>query len=70
SADRLRQFVQRSGTGGITQLDDRSGRLYERFQVTAPGTFLFLTRGGTVRIKVGPAGSPGLDTFVRNLAGG
>ncbi|MGH3389445.1 MAG: TlpA family protein disulfide reductase, partial [Actinomadura sp.] len=42
SADRLRQFVQRSGTGGITQLDDRSGRLYERFQVTAPGTFLFL----------------------------
>jgi thiol-disulfide isomerase/thioredoxin len=68
--DRLRQFVERSGTGGITQLDDRSGGLYERFQVTAPGTVLFLTRGGTVRIKMGPAGSPGLEAFVRGLAGG
>jgi thiol-disulfide isomerase/thioredoxin len=70
SAGRLRQFVSRTGTGGITQLDDRAGRLYSRFGVTAPATFLFLTRSGEASSTAGPDSAATLHSHVRSLAGG
>jgi thiol-disulfide isomerase/thioredoxin len=70
SESRLRQFVSRTGTGGITQLDDRAGTLYGRFQVTSPASFLFLTRSGAVRGVARPADATALDAHVRRLAGG
>jgi thiol-disulfide isomerase/thioredoxin len=70
SENRLRQFISRTGTGGITQLDDRAGTLYDRFQVTSPASFLFLTRGGEVSGAAGAGSAATLDSNVRRLAGG
>jgi hypothetical protein len=70
SGDRLRRFVARTRTAGITQLDDRTGRLYAHFAVTTHSSFLFMTRGGRTTRDYGPLGHAALERHVRRLAGG
>jgi thiol-disulfide isomerase/thioredoxin len=70
SGDLLRRFVARTGTGGITQLDDRTGRLYAHFAVTRHSSFLFMTRAGRTTRDSGPLARAALERHVRRLAGG
>ncbi|MEU5883530.1 redoxin domain-containing protein [Spirillospora sp. NPDC047279] len=70
SGERPGRFVTRTGTGGITQLDDRSGGLSEHFEVTSRPSFLFMRRDGSADRAAGPLGAETLDERVRALAGG
>ncbi|MFG2001036.1 thioredoxin-like (seleno)protein [Spirillospora sp. NPDC048911] len=66
----LRKFVARTGTGGIIQLDDRTGRLARHFKVTARSSFLLMKRDGSARGVPGPLSEGELDGHVRALADG
>jgi thiol-disulfide isomerase/thioredoxin len=70
SREQMRRFVSRTGTAAITQLDDRTGRLYAHFEVTSHSSFLFMTRDGRTTRNAGPLGEAGLERHVRALAGG
>jgi thiol-disulfide isomerase/thioredoxin len=66
----MREFVTRTGTGAITQLDDHTGRLYAHFQVTSQSSYLFMRRDGKTTRESGPLDAPALERHVRALAGG
>ncbi|GAA2589948.1 redoxin domain-containing protein [Actinomadura fulvescens] len=66
----LERFVSRTGTAGLTQLDDRGGDLYKHFEVTSQSSFLFMKRDGSVERASGPLGEDELDSRVKALTGG
>lgn len=70
SKDQMQKFVTRTGTGGITQLDDRDGDLYKHFKVTSQSSFLFMKRDGSSDRASGPLGEDDLEKHVKALAGG
>ncbi|MBC6459437.1 TlpA family protein disulfide reductase [Actinomadura sp. HBU206391] len=70
SKDQMRRFVSRTGTGDITQLDDRTGRLYKHFKVTSQSSYVFMTRAGSTTRDSGPLSASALEQRVRGLAGG
>jgi thiol-disulfide isomerase/thioredoxin len=67
--DKMRRFVVRTGTGGITQLDDHTGRLYAHFKVTTVPSYLFVTAGGKSTRDFGQLQRSAWDGKVRKLAG-
>lgn len=66
---RLRAFVSRTGTRGLTHLDDRTGDLYAHFDVAAQSSFVFLAPDGTVSRASGPLGAAELGRHVDDLLG-
>jgi thiol-disulfide isomerase/thioredoxin len=70
SKDQMQKFVSRTGTGGITQLDDRGGDLYKHFKVTSQSSFLFMKRDGSSDRASGPLGEGDLEKHVKALVGG
>ncbi|MBE1533289.1 redoxin domain-containing protein [Actinomadura algeriensis] len=66
---RLAEFVSRTGTGGLTQLDDRTGELYAHFEVTSQSSFVFMAPDGTSSDASGPLGEPELSRHVDELLG-
>jgi thiol-disulfide isomerase/thioredoxin len=69
SKDAMRDFVQRTGIGGFTQLDDRSGKLYRHFEVTQQTTYIFMMRGGKTSRDIGPLSESDLTEHLDELAG-
>jgi thiol-disulfide isomerase/thioredoxin len=67
--DAMREFVQRTGTGGITHLDDRDGQLYRHFKVIEQTTYIFMTRGGKTSRDTGPLSESDLTEHIEQLAG-
>ncbi|MFI0444412.1 TlpA family protein disulfide reductase [Actinomadura sp. 6N118] len=70
SKDQMQKFVSRTGTGSITQLDDREGDLYKHFKVTSQSSFLFMKRDGSSDRASGPLGEDDLEKHVKALVGG
>jgi len=54
SKSAMDKFVARTGTGGIVQLDDRTGALYKHFKVTSQSSYLILNPEGGTHKAVGP----------------
>jgi thiol-disulfide isomerase/thioredoxin len=70
SKEQMHRFVTRTGTGIITQLDDRTGRLWEHFGVTVVPSLLLVTTDGQTRRVAGRLGESGLEQNIRGLVGG
>ncbi|MFI0406744.1 redoxin domain-containing protein [Actinomadura sp. 3N508] len=66
---RLDEFVSRTGTEGLTHLDDRTGRLYAHFKVTSQSSFVFMAPDGTTSKDSGPLGESELNRHVGKLLG-
>lgn len=66
---RLRDFVSRTGTGNLTHLDDRTGRLYSHFKVTSQSSFLFMAPDGKTSKDSGPLDEDELSRHVDELLG-
>ncbi|TDC80971.1 redoxin domain-containing protein [Actinomadura sp. 7K507] len=66
---RLREFVSRTGTEGLTHLDDRTGKLYSHFKVTSQSSFVFMAPDGTMSKDSGPLGESELNRHVDELLG-
>ncbi|WP_433337064.1 redoxin domain-containing protein [Spirillospora sp. CA-294931] len=69
SKDRMRGFVERTGTGGLTQLDDRTGALYKHFKVTSQSSYVFMKADGSSERVSGPLDEDGVERRVRALVG-
>ncbi|TDB94391.1 redoxin domain-containing protein [Actinomadura sp. 7K534] len=67
--NRLRGFVSRTGTGNLTHLDDRTGRLYSHFEVTSQSSFLFMAPDGKTSKDSGPLDENELSRHVDELLG-
>lgn len=55
SRDELVEFVGLTGTSNFTNLDDSSGKLWNRFGVIIQPTLLFVDTKGNITTKVGPS---------------
>jgi len=55
SRDELVEFVGLTGTSNFTNLDDSSGKLWNRFGVIIQPTLLFIDTKGNITAKVGPS---------------
>lgn len=55
SREELAEFVGITGTSNFTNLDDSSGKLWNRFGVIIQPTLLFIDAKGTITSKVGPS---------------
>jgi thiol-disulfide isomerase/thioredoxin len=54
SKDQMTKFVDRTGTSGIVQLDDRAGALYKHFKVTSQSSYLLVKPDGSTESATGP----------------
>ncbi len=54
SKDQMTRFVDRTGTAGLVQLDDRTGALYKHFKVTSQSSYLFVSPDGSAESATGP----------------
>jgi thiol-disulfide isomerase/thioredoxin len=52
--DQMTKFVDRTGTSGLVQLDDRTGALYKHFKVTSQSSYLFVSPDGSTKSATGP----------------
>jgi len=59
SREELVEFVGLTGTSNFTNLDDSSGKLWNRFGVVIQPTLLFIDTKGNITTKVGPSDSFG-----------
>ncbi|XRQ04116.1 redoxin domain-containing protein [Actinomadura welshii] len=66
---RLAEFVSRTGTDGLTHLDDRTGELYAHFKVTSQSSFVFMAPDGTTDKASGPLDEDELTRHVDELLG-
>ena len=55
SREELTEFVGITGTSNFTNLDDSSGKLWNRFGIVIQPTLLFIDAKGTITSKVGPS---------------
>ncbi|MFD0857138.1 redoxin domain-containing protein, partial [Actinomadura adrarensis] len=69
SQDELKRFVSRTGTSGVTHLDDRDGKLYKHFKVTTQSSFVFMTTGGDTSKASGPLDESALNGHIDKLIG-
>lgn len=51
SADDMREFVERTGSEAISHLPDESGEIWDRFDVTSHGTYVFINDDGTITMQ-------------------
>ncbi len=69
SAEQLKRFVSRTGTEGVTHLDDRDGELYAHFKVTTQSSFVFMTADGKTSKDSGPLDDSALERHIDKLIG-
>ncbi len=66
----MKEFVQRTGTGGIVQLSDEKGAVWTKLAVSEQSTFVFMRPDGSTTKASGPLGQDALDGHVRKLLAG
>ncbi|MGR6918409.1 TlpA family protein disulfide reductase [[Actinomadura] parvosata] len=66
----MKEFVQRTGTGGITHLSDEKGAVWAAFGVASQSTFLFMRPDGTTTKATGPLDGEALNAHVEKLRTG
>jgi thiol-disulfide isomerase/thioredoxin len=64
SKDQMNQFVARTGTAGLVQLDDRTGALYKHFKVTSQSSYLFVSPDGSTESATGPLDEKELSELI------
>lgn len=64
SAQKMAEFVERTGTSGIAQLDDRTGELYKHFRVTSQSSYVFVDPAGETESATGPLDEEALSSLV------
>lgn len=69
SQDELKRFVSRTGTSGVTHLDDRDGTLYKHFKVTTQSSFVLMTADGDTSKASGPMDESTLNGHIDKLIG-
>ena len=66
----LDPFIERTGTGGFTHLDDEEGELWQRFGTGGRSTFMFVDDDGTFELtSYGVAGEDELIRQAERLIG-
>ncbi|WP_084955574.1 TlpA family protein disulfide reductase [Thermoactinospora rubra] len=65
----MKEFVRRTGTGGIIQLSDEKGAVWTKLGVAEQSTFLFMTPDGRTDRASGPLGTDELASRVARLLG-
>lgn len=63
---KMTEFVQRTGTSGFAQLDDRTGALYKHFRVTSQSSYLFVDGRGATESATGPLDTGELSALVES----
>jgi cytochrome oxidase Cu insertion factor (SCO1/SenC/PrrC family) len=64
SKDQMTRFVDRTGTAGLVQLDDRTGALYKHFKVTSQSSYLFVSPDGSTATATGPLDEGKLSALI------
>ncbi|MEU4620050.1 redoxin domain-containing protein [Actinoplanes sp. NPDC023801] len=64
STRKMAEFVERTGTAGIAQLDDRTGDLYKHFRVTSQSSYVFVDASGATESATGPLTEDELSSLV------
>ncbi|MEU8659754.1 TlpA family protein disulfide reductase [Actinoplanes philippinensis] len=64
STQKMTEFVDRTGTSGITHLDDRTGALYKHFRVTSQSSYLFVDGDGNTESATGPLTEDRLSSLI------
>ncbi len=62
--DQMNRFVDRTGTTGLVQLDDRTGALYQHFKVTSQSSYLFVSPDGSTESATGPLDEGELSALI------
>lgn len=66
----MKEFVEQTGTGGITHLSDEKGQVWAKLGVASQSTFLFVRPDGTTAKATGPLGAEELTAQVEKLRKG
>ncbi|MFC4533943.1 TlpA family protein disulfide reductase [Sphaerisporangium dianthi] len=66
----MKEFVQQTGTGGLTHLSDEKGTVWAKFGIASQSTFLFMRPDGTTTKATGPLGAEELTAYVKKLRAG
>ncbi|MCK2217099.1 redoxin domain-containing protein [Actinomadura sp. ATCC 31491] len=66
----MKEFVQQTGTGGITHLSDAEGEVWARFGIASQSTFLFVRPDGSTTKATGPLDGEELTAQVGKLRQG
>lgn len=64
SKDQMTKFVDRTGTAGLVQLDDRTGALYKHFKVTSQSSYLVVSPDGSTESATGPLDEEELSKLI------
>ncbi|MBE3012464.1 hypothetical protein IL992_25195 [Microbispora sp. NEAU-D428] len=66
----MKEFVQQTGTGGLTHLSDEKGAVWAKLGVASQSTFLFMRPDGTTTKATGPLGAEELAAHLEKLRAG
>ncbi|MFE0156061.1 TlpA family protein disulfide reductase [Nonomuraea sp. NPDC059007] len=66
----MKEFVQRTGTGGIPHLSDEKGAVWATFGIASQSTFLFMKADGSTSKATGPLGVEEVNAQVEKLRAG
>lgn len=70
SADEMKEFVDHTGTSIFTNLNDGTGKLWNRFGVVIQPTLVFVDAKGKISSKVGPSDELFLEKKITTLLSG
>lgn len=63
----LQEFVDKTGTSAITNIDDSSGAVWKRFGVVIQPTLIFVDKRGRITTKMGPSDTTFLESRLKSL---
>jgi thiol-disulfide isomerase/thioredoxin len=64
STEKMNQFVERTGTSKLPQLNDTTGALYKHFRVTSQSSYLFIDPAGGTESATGPLDEDELSSLI------
>jgi thiol-disulfide isomerase/thioredoxin len=64
STEKMNQFVDRTGTSNLPQLNDTTGALYKHFRVTSQSSYLFIDPAGATESSTGPLDEDELSSLI------
>jgi thiol-disulfide isomerase/thioredoxin len=63
----LQEFIDKTGTSVITNIDDSSGAVWKRFGVVIQPTLIFVDKKGKITTKMGPSDTKFLESKLKSL---
>jgi thiol-disulfide isomerase/thioredoxin len=63
----LQEFIDKTGTSVITNIDDSSGVVWKRFGVVIQPTLIFVDKKGKITTKMGPSDTNFLESRIKTL---